>query len=195
MIKVKLAEGKELEIQHMMATSFWSTSGTPISQEEFLMQLFGDLPELFKNEDELRKIWCKPGTRRKLLEGLEEKGYGAEQLKNLAKMVDAEKSDMYDVLAYISFSIKPITREDRVAIHKDRMDSLYFDKQQEFIQFVLKQYVNEGVGVLDDKQLPNLIEIKYYTIRDAAIELGQPEDIRKLFVEFQKHLYEPVSAA
>jgi type I restriction enzyme R subunit len=194
MIKVKLAEGKELEIQHMMATSFWSTSGTPISQEEFLIQLFGDLPELFKNEGELREIWCKPGTRRKLLEGLEEKGYGSGQLMNLAKMIDAEKSDLYDVLSYVAFSVKPITRETRVAMHEDRLNSLYFDKQQEFIQFVLAQYVKEGVSVLDDQQLPTLIDIKYHTIRDAAKEIGTPDNIRELFVGFQKHLYEPVPA-
>ncbi len=195
MIKVKLAEGKELEIQHMMQTSFWSPSGTPISQEEFLIQLFGDLPDLFKNEGELRALWSKPDTRRQLLEGLEEKGYGPEQLSTLAKMVDAQNSDLYDVLSYIAFTLPPMSREERVALHQDRIFKLYQDKQQEFLSFVLDQYIQEGVSVLDDKQLPTLIDIKYHNVTDATKELGNPEHIRELFVNFQKHLYEAVSVA
>jgi type I restriction enzyme R subunit len=40
--------GKEREIQHMIATSFWSVEGKPISAEEFLHSLFDKLPEYFK---------------------------------------------------------------------------------------------------------------------------------------------------
>ena len=32
--------------------------------------------------------------------GLEEKGYGQEQLREISKMIDAEHSDLFDVLAY-----------------------------------------------------------------------------------------------
>ena len=70
-IKVKLADGKERTIQHMMATTFWSPDGTPMSAAEFVQKLFGDLPELFKDEDELRDLWGKPDTRKALLDALE----------------------------------------------------------------------------------------------------------------------------
>lgn len=43
-VKVKLKDGKEREIQHMISTSFWSADGKPISAEEFLNNLFGELP-------------------------------------------------------------------------------------------------------------------------------------------------------
>jgi len=86
----------------MIATSFWSPDGKPISSSEFIERLFGDLPGFFKDEDELRKLWSRPDTRRKLLEGPEEKGYGQEQLVDLSRMIDAEKSDLYDVLSYIA---------------------------------------------------------------------------------------------
>ena len=84
-----------------------------------------------------------------LLEGLDEKGYGKPQLSELTQMVDAEKSDLYDVLAYIAFTSPPLTREERVAAHQDRIFSIYRDNQQEFLRFVLDQYVKEGVGELD----------------------------------------------
>ncbi|MCR3923402.1 MAG: DEAD/DEAH box helicase family protein, partial [Firmicutes bacterium] len=63
-LKIKLADGKEREIQHMISTSFWSADGKPISAQEFLDNLFGTLPELFKDEEELRTIWSVPSTRK-----------------------------------------------------------------------------------------------------------------------------------
>jgi type I restriction enzyme, R subunit len=79
-IKIKLADGKKRTIQHMMATIFWSVDGRPMSAAEFITRLFGDLPALFRDEDELKALWGQPDTRKALLDGLSEKGYGDEQL-------------------------------------------------------------------------------------------------------------------
>ena len=68
--KVKLADGKERTIQHMMCTTFWHPDGTPLSAQQFMEALFGKLPEFFKDEAELRAIWVAPDTRVKLLQGL-----------------------------------------------------------------------------------------------------------------------------
>jgi type I restriction enzyme R subunit len=54
--KVKLADGKQRMIQHMMATTFWHPDGTPMSVAQFMEALFGRLPEFFKDEDELRAL-------------------------------------------------------------------------------------------------------------------------------------------
>ena len=106
-IKIKLADGKDRTIQHMMATTFWSVDGRPMSAAEFIARLFGELPALFKDEDELRALWGRPDTRKALLESLSEKGYGDEQLSEIRRMIDAEKSDLFDVLAYIAFALSP----------------------------------------------------------------------------------------
>ena len=190
-IKVKLADGKERTLQHMMATAFWSPDGTPISAAQFVERLFGDLPELFKDEDELRALWGRPDTRQALLEGLAEKGYGDEQLTAIRGMIDAEHSDLYDVLAYIAFALAPISRAERVSTCKSRIFTLYDAKQQEFLDFVLAQYVKEGVGELAPTKLPHLIELKYDAVSDAVAELGSPAQIRDVFIGFQQHLYAP----
>jgi type I restriction enzyme R subunit len=93
-IKIKLG-GIDREIAHQISTSFWSPDGKPMTAAEFVERLFGDLPELFKNEAELRSIWSRPDTRKALLEGLSEKGYGTEQLIEISRLIDAEKSDLY----------------------------------------------------------------------------------------------------
>jgi type I restriction enzyme, R subunit len=188
-IKIKLADGKERTIQHMMATTFWSPDGRPMSANEFIERLFGDLPGLFQNEDELRKLWSLPDTRKKLLEGLGEKGYGDEQLAEISRMIDAEKSDLYDVLAYIAFARAPISREERVNSHKHLIFSHYADKQQEFLDFVLDHYIKQGVGELAQDKLPSLITLKYHAVADAVAMLGEVSDIKEMFIGFQEHLY------
>jgi len=190
-IRIKLADGKERTIQHMISTSFWSPGGKPISASEFVENLYGDLPDLFKNESELRRLWSRPDTRRKLLAGLEEKGYGKEQLKELSKVINAEDSDLYDVLTYIAYAEPPISRKERVDTHREEIFSDCTDKQQDFLSFVLKQYISQGVDELDDQKLPDLIELKYHALADAVEVLGKVELIRQVFVGFQKHLYQP----
>jgi type I restriction enzyme R subunit len=173
-VKVKLRNGKELEIQHMVSTSFWSADGKPISAEEFLNNLFGELPNLFKSEEELRKLWGNPLTRKTLLEKLEEVGFGRDELSTLQKLVNAEKSDLFDVLEYVFNSdIKPLTRKQRVTATQATIFALLNDRQKEFIEFVLSKYVESGVDELDQEKLPILLLTnKYQSLEDAISVLG-----------------------
>lgn len=188
-VKVKLADGKERVIQHMMATSFWSPDGTPMSAAQFVEQLYGELPALFKDEDELRSVWGDPVTRKTLLDSLAEKGFGDDQLAEAKKMINAEDSDVFDVLAYIAFTLPPISREERVAAHKSEIYTKYEDKQRSFLEFVLGEYVRVGVEELDVAKLPSLLELNYGSTYEAAEQLGGIPQIRETFVGFQRHLY------
>jgi len=189
-IKIKLADGKERTIQHMMATTFWSPDGKPMSAAQFVERLFGDLPELFKNEDELRRLWSLPDTRRKLLTGLEEKGYGKEQLSEVRHMIDADQSDLFDVLAYIAFAISPESRAERVHSRIDHIFEQYAgDKQRQFLSFVLDHYISQGVDELDQEKLPVLLELKYQSVGDAVAVWGSVAEPRDVFIGFQKYLY------
>jgi len=113
--KVKLADGKERTIQHMMVTSFWHPDGTPMSAQQFMEMLFGKLPAFFQNEDELRVLWSAPDTRKKLLEGLSDMGFGREQMEEMQKIIDAENSDLFDVLAHVAYALPPLSREERAS--------------------------------------------------------------------------------
>jgi len=186
---IKLADGKERTIQHIMATTFWDPDGTPMSAAQFIDNLFGELPALFKDEDELRTIWGRPDTRKALLEGLAEKGFGDEQLTEVRMLIDAENSDVFDVLAYIAFTIAPLSRQERVNYRKGDIFKNYNYKQQEFLDFVLQQYIQEGVGELAQEKLPVLLEVKYNVISDASASLGSIPEIKDIFVDFQQHLY------
>jgi type I restriction enzyme R subunit len=175
-----------------MATSFWHPDGTPMSAQQFMVLLFGKLPEFFKNEEELRTLWSMPETRKKLLQGLAEKGFGSEQLAEMQKIIDAEKSDLFDVLAHVAYAIPPITREVRAAAARSNIRTHFNSNQQAFLDFVLSHYVTVGVEELDQEKLAPLLHLKYRnSIADAIAALGRPEEIGKVFAGFQKFLYQP----
>jgi type I restriction enzyme, R subunit len=175
----------------MASTFFYGPDGKPISVEEFLRILFGKLPEFFTSEEQLRAIWSTPSTRRALLDNLTEAGFGKEELRAMQRLIDAEKSDLFDVLEYISFANQPITRELRVAKAQSQIFKSLTDQQKQFLDFVLSKYIETGVEELDQEKLAPLLVLKYKAIEDAKEILGTVETIRNLFVGFQKHLYEP----
>ena len=189
--KVKLADGKARTIQHMMVTSFWHPDGTPMSAQQFMEALFGAIPDFFANEAELRALWSAPGTRTKLLQGLEEKGFGSQQMAEMQRIIDAEKSDLFDVLAHIAYALPTLTREERAARARVAISTQFNSKQQAFLNFVLAHYVSEGVRELDQEKLTPLLRLKYHdSIADAVADLGRPEEIGSVFAGFQKLLYQ-----
>jgi type I restriction enzyme R subunit len=195
-IKIKLRNGKLFELKHFVTTSFLNADGTPVSAEEFLQNIYGELPRFFKDEEELRKIWSNPQTRKVFLGRLKEAGYPREILLELQRLVDMEKSDLYDVLEYIyrNFDYNAPTRETRVKIAKATIFALLNDKQKEFITFVLSKYIETGVDELDQEKLPILLTNKYQSLEDAKEILGDVANIRRLFIEFQQHLYKQKTA-
>jgi type I restriction enzyme R subunit len=187
-VVVKLSNGKELEIDGTVKTTFWSPEGKPISATEFIQQLFGEISMLFESEEELTKIWSLPSTRRKLITELEEKGFTDEQLDDLRSIIHAEDSDLFDVLIHIAYSKEMLPRLTRAEKAKIQLGD-YNPQQQEFLNFVLEQYVQAGVDELDEAKLPDLLELKYKALADAKQELGAIKSIRETFIGFQKFLY------
>lgn len=195
-IKIILRDGKEREIQHMVSTSFWNADGKPVSTEEFLNKLFGELPKLFKNEKELRTLWSIPSTRKKMLEELDAAGFPKADLITLQKLVDMEKSDLYDVLAYVfNGRYVAMTREARAKAAEATIFSTLDGKQKEFISFVLSKYVEIGVEELSQEKLEILLRNKYGSLEDAKETLGDDtKEIRNLFIKVQEYLYQQEAA-
>ena len=196
-IKVKLADGKERAIQHTMMTTFWHPDGTPMSAQRFMELLFGKLPDFFADETELRAIWSVPDTRQKLLRGLADRGFGHDQLSEMQNVMDAQNSDLFDVLAHVAYALPPVSREVRAANAKIHINARFNAKQQMFLDFVLQHYVAVGVEELQAEKLTPLLLLKYHnSIADALADLGgSPAEIKLAFVDFQKHLYQQAAVA
>ena len=174
----------------------WHPDGTPMSAHQFMELLFGKLPEFFKDEGELRTLWSFPDTWKKLLQGLSEGGFGREQLAEMQRIIDAEKSDLFDVLAHVACARPPVTREVRANGARSLIITSFNAKQQVFLDFVLQHYVSVGVEELDQEKLTPLLRLKYHnSLADAVSDLGAPELIGEVFAGFQKFLYDPRPAA
>ena len=186
MIEIELVRG---HIINIAATTFWGPDGKPMSARDFIERMFGELPNLFKDEDELRRVWSDPDTRKALLERLAERGYDALVLLQIRQAIMAEKSDIFDVLAYIAYASEPKTRAERAERGHEAVRKDYSPTLAAFLDYVLGQYVETGVEGLDRSNLPDYLKLKYGTSEDGARALGGVQAVLQSFVGFQKHLY------
>lgn len=139
----------------------------------------------------MRRIWSDPLTRSELLTKLGEHGFSMVDLGKIQELISATESDLYDVLAYISFAAPKKTRAKRAMSARKRVAIQFSDRTSDFIDFVLDHYVNEGVKELDPQNLKHLLKLKYGGIQDALNEIGASADtVGEAFSDFQKFLYE-----
>ena len=194
-VVIKLADGKDREFQHMTSKMFYSVDGTPLSLTEFIQSLFNtlEMPDLFKNEDELRAIWAVPSTRAQLLKQLESAGFPTSELISIQELIDAQNSDLFDVLEFVKYALKPVSREIRANKSRSIMESGIEAKQLEFVDFLVSQYVESGVEELEESKLETLLEIKYSDVFEGIKTIGNGEvsKVRNLFLTFQRNLYLP----
>lgn len=188
---IRLADGKEREIKYSIDTKFYF-EGMVVGPQEFLEKLFGKLPEIFDSEEDLRLKWSNPRTREALLAGLAEQGFSEDKLQALKELIDAEDSDVYDVLRYVSYAKDTMTRIERAGIVRNYYLEQLDDNQKEFVSFILDIYVREGEKELSLNNLHPLVDLKYHTLSDAVKQLGRPEEIVRDYLEMQKELYAAV---
>ena len=191
MAEAELSDGREREITHTTKTFFFGNEGQTLTAQQFIEELYNTcmLPEIFESEDKLRELWSLPSTRKALLKSLETAGFSYEDLKEIQKIIDAEKSDIFDVLEFVAFAKKPITRVERIESSEKMLENEFSEAQMQFISFVLEEYESEGITVLDDEKLPILLELKYQSIENAKSILGDLATARNIFLDFQKVLY------
>jgi len=187
-IVVQLADGKARRIQYMASTSYWF-DGKPIGAKEFLDRMFGDLKHMISGEDELRAKWSDPDLRAHLLTALEERGYDSDRLEEMQMLIDAKDSDVFDVLAYVRFSLDPKTRHERADAARDEGLSGYEAEMREFLRDVLRAYEREGPAELSYDKLSRFLQVRYGSTADAKRKLGELNGIRGAFKELQGFLY------
>jgi type I restriction enzyme R subunit len=147
------------------------------------------MPDFFKSEEELREMWSVPATRKQLLQRLEDAGFPQAQLEDIQDLIDAQSSDLFDVLEYIKYHFEPIQRKARAIMSRTILENELTPQQMEFVDFLVGQYVTSGVDELDDSKLETLLAIKYKTAIEGVAELGSVDIARMVFLKFQKHLY------
>jgi type I restriction enzyme, R subunit len=188
-IIIKLADGKARAIQFIATTTYWGPDGKPMSAQQFLERLFGDLAGLIVNEDALRAEWSDPDRREKLIAVLADRGYDTDKLDDMRQLIDAPNSDLFDVLAYIRFTIPAKTRAERAETAANGNLAASDGEMHEFLVGVLQAYAAHGEGELSLSKLSSFLTARYGTIADAKSRLGEITAIKAAFVEIQRDLY------
>ena len=192
---VKLAQGRKVEIIDI-DTRYVGADGTPLNAEEFLKQLVGSLPSLYKDVEQLRTIWANPSERTLLFAELEKAGFGASNLKDLKLMMSADDSDIFDVLAYLSFNTPMKTRKERVSRvnGNEQIFAVYSDyKAIDFLKFVLRRYEADGVEELGEDKIGDLIKLSELgSIQDAKNVFGGLPQLKQAYYQLQENIYQAV---
>jgi type I restriction enzyme R subunit len=188
-IVIKLADGKERKIRYIAATTYMF-NGHPITAQEFMDNLFGDLGSLVADEDELRAIWTDPERRTGFIQRLTEMGYDSDRMEDMRRLIDAPNSDIFDVLAYIRFTLAPLARADRVDSAKAAGMDGYEEEMREFLGYVLQSYEVQGIRELEPGKIGDFLRIRYGGTNDAKRKLGSIAEIRGAFFDIQRYLFQ-----
>lgn len=172
-------------------TSYVGSDGKPLKTSEYLTLLVGILGEFYDDEAKLREVWANPKSRRALLERLRAMNIDDEQLEDLKTIFDAPQSDIYDVLAHLSFNLELKTRSERVLSveHGDFLKRHHSEKAKAFLEFILERYEKEGVKELDEDKLSSLIELSRIDKSELKHAFGGVAHIKEEYLELQREIY------
>ncbi len=184
-IRIKLADGKTRAIRYLATTTYWSADGKPISAQEFMERLFGDLTGLITDEDHLRKVWSDPDSRETFLKQLSDRGYDADRLNDIRRLVDAPDSDLFDVL----FTTDPKTRHDRADAVKGESFAEIQDDLKELLISILDAYERNGEHELATTKLGQFLTARYGSVGEAKNRVGGLPQIKTAFNQMQARLY------
>lgn len=107
----------------------------------------------------------------------------------MRRLIDAPNSDVFDVLAYIRFTLAPLARSQRANAARRNGFSGYESEMREFLDYVLTSYVTNGVEELSIRKIRDFLRVRYGGTNDAKRVLGPVADIRAAFVDIQQHLF------
>lgn len=190
-IFVKLADNREIKIINIETRYLDPTTGKHLSSEDFIKKILGELPKFYQNEHDLRLAWANPETREKFLKNLEYIWLDAEQIENLKKIFEAEKSDIFDILAYISYGNEMKNRMERSKIAKSILEKYENPKAKDFLQFLLRLYEREWIMSFKKDGLSSKIELfNRWLAREIAAEFGWVQELKQAYYDLQKGIYE-----
>jgi type I restriction enzyme R subunit len=182
-------KGKKLKVINI-ETTYVGEDGKPLKTNEYLELLIGILGKFYDNEEGLREIWANPKNRKELLGKLGDMNIDESQLNDLKQIFEAYESDIYDVLAHLSFNLDIKTRSERaVAVENSSFIEKYHnDKAKEFIEFILERYRKDGVKELDEDKLSDLVKLSGIERNELKNSFGS-YNMRDEYFELQREIY------
>jgi type I restriction enzyme, R subunit len=144
---------------------------------------------MFPSMNDFRSKWNDLKERQHILDELENNGISIEQLMDITKQQDV---DTFDLLCFVAFDLKPLTRKQRAdLLKKNKPDffAFYSERAKDVLNLILEKYVDYGLNQIR----PDIISVEPIAQQGNPIEIvnefGGMDEFKKAISELQTLLY------
>lgn len=188
-ISVKLGKDREVKVINKKIIFYSKISGKMLDIQDILQEFIENTKNIFKDKNDFCKNWQDVKNRNHIINELADLGFDEDFFNKLKTSFNFNNTDIFDMILFLVFKDNMLFRKNRV----DKNRKVIFDNlnntQNDFINFLVEQYINDGEKNFNKDKLGDLILLKYNSINDAIKLLGDIKSIKELFYNFQKNLY------
>ena len=189
-LRVRLADNREIKVIDIETRYLDPVSWKHLNSEDFLKKIIWELPAFYKDEHQLRMLWSNPETRDELLQKLSKVWLDTEQLEDLKNIFEAKWSDIFDILAHLSFNSDIKYRSERSIYGEDIVWKYSSLKAKEFLEFLLDLYVKNWILDFRKDGLSSKISLfNKWQAREIAEEFWGIKQLKSAYYELQESLY------
>ena len=144
--------------------------------------------------DDLKSIWIDEARRKQFLEKLKGDSVSPDAL---AKLLDREDADFFDILAHVAFDAPIISRDERaqaIEIRKQEFLSSLGKEAQPVLLALLDQYRIGGIEDISRREVFNLPKFQEMGVEKMIESLGGAEKARSAIGKLQQYLYQGVQS-
>lgn len=167
----------------------FDVGGNHLKEADYKEYSKEEVARLALSLDDLKNIWIEEAKRRQFLSELKSKSISPEAL---AKLLDREDADFFDVLAHIAFDAPIISRDERaqaLEIRKQEFLSSFGVEAQPVILELLDQYRAGGIEDISRKEVLTLPRFQEMGIETIVASFGGVEKAREAIGKLQRYLY------
>jgi len=144
---------------------------------------------MFPSMNDFLSKWNDLQERQHILDELENNGISIDQLMEITKQQDV---DPFDLLCFVAFDLKPLTRKQRAdLLKKNKPDFFahYSERAKDVLNLILEKYVDYGLNQIR----PDIISVEPITQQGNPIEIvnefGGMDEFKKAIEKLQTLLY------
>ncbi len=156
---------------------------------QFTQYAKDQITTMFPSMNDFRNKWNDLEERQHILDELENNGISIEQLMDITKQQDV---DPFDLLCFVAFDLKPLTRKQRADLLKKNKPDIfahYSERAKDVLNLILEKYVDYGLNQIR----PDIISVEPITQQGNPIEIvnefGGMDEFKKAISELQTLLY------
>jgi type I restriction enzyme R subunit len=145
---------------------------------------------MFPSVNDFRSRWNDLKKRDIIFEELENNGIAIEQLMEITSQ---KEIDPFDLLCFVAFDLKPLTRKQRADLLKKNKPDFFAhfsDKAKEILNLILEKYIDFGLNQIS----PEIISVEPIAQQGNPIEIvsefGGFEQFKQAIENLQTLLYE-----